>query len=285
MDGYAEAGPDTGSRTMRARRGTLVRAWTESERRAGDAKPRGRLAKRGRNMRINPEISETSIVLVGSFTPAIFTPAWFVLHGLLPKGTDEIAKLEVAHPQVTSFSAERLILNVIPERFSVETVQAPDVRVLDLVVRTFKEHLNHTPLKTFGINRSVHFRVRSPAERDRIGRMLVPVEPWGAWGEELGLDGTHGGMTSLTMSQIDPKGRPKGGRINVKVEPLRPNRRRKNRSVRERQRSLCRERRSASRGGGRHRAARRKLRGVSRSQQPTHRSHRESGKISGRLMS
>ena len=26
-------------------------------------------------------------------------------------------------------------------------------------------------------------------------------------------------MTSLTMSQVDPEGRPKGGRINVKVEP------------------------------------------------------------------
>ena len=41
----------------------------------------------------------------------------------------------------------------------------------------------------------------------------------GRVGEELGLDGTHGGMASLTMSQMDPKGRPKGGRINVKVEP------------------------------------------------------------------
>ncbi|MDE0459948.1 MAG: hypothetical protein OXI15_21875 [Chromatiales bacterium] len=170
-------------------------------------------------MRINPEISGTSIVLVGSFNPAIFTPAWFELHGLLPDGASEIAEVEVVHPQATSFTAEWLILNVIPERFSVETVQAPDVRVLDLVVRTFKEHLSHTPLTTLGINRSVHFRVRSMAERDRIGRTLAPVEPWGAWREELGSDGMHGGMTSLTMSQIDPEGRPKGGRINVKVEP------------------------------------------------------------------
>ena len=26
-------------------------------------------------------------------------------------------------------------------------------------------------------------------------------------------------MTSLTMSQVDPEGRPKGGRLNVTVEP------------------------------------------------------------------
>ena len=49
--------------------------------------------------------------------------------------------------------------------------------------------------------------------------VLAPVEPWGTLGEELGLDGEHGGMTSLTMSQVEPKGRPAGGRINVQVEP------------------------------------------------------------------
>ena len=170
-------------------------------------------------MRIAPEISTTSIVLVGNFNPAIFTPAWFELHGLLPKGTADIAKLGVARSQATSFNAEWLNLNVLLERFSVETVQAPDVRIRDLVVRTFREHLNHTPLKAVGINRSVHFNLKSLADRDRIGRKLAPIEPWGAWAEELGLDGTHGGMTALTMSQIDPDGRPKGGRINVTVEP------------------------------------------------------------------
>lgn len=170
-------------------------------------------------MLIVPEISGTSIVLVGSFNPAIFTPAWFEMHRLLPEGTAEFAKLEVAHAQATAFSAEWLNLNVMAERFSVETVQAPDVRVRDLVVRTFREHLNHTPLKALGINRSVHFNVKSLEDRDRIGRMLAPIEPWGKWAQELGLDGTHGGMTSLTMTQADPGGRPKGGRINVKIEP------------------------------------------------------------------
>ena len=94
-------------------------------------------------MRIVPEISGTSIVLVGSFNPAIFTPAWFELHGLLPKGTAESAALELAHPQATVFNAEWLNLNVGIERLMAETTQSPDVRVRDLMVRTFKEHLNH----------------------------------------------------------------------------------------------------------------------------------------------
>lgn len=170
-------------------------------------------------MRIAPEISGTSVVLVGSFNPAIFTPAWFELHELLPQGTSEVATLEIAHGQATVFNTDWLHLNVVPERLTVETSQAPDVRIRDLVVRTFKEYLNHTPLNALGINRNVHFNVKTLEDRDRIGRTLAPVEPWGEWAEELGLDGMYGGMTSLTMTQVDPEGRPKGGRINVKVEP------------------------------------------------------------------
>ena len=45
------------------------------------------------------------------------------------------------------------------------------------------------------------------------------MEPWGTWKDDLGLNGMHGGMTSLTMSQRKPEGRPEGGSINVKVEP------------------------------------------------------------------
>ena len=70
-----------------------------------------------------------------------------------------------------------------------------------------------------GINRDVHFRVRDFSERDRIGRTLAPIEPWGTWGRDLGPDGRDGGMTSLTMTQVNPGGRPDGGQINVTVEP------------------------------------------------------------------
>ena len=170
-------------------------------------------------MRIEPEISSVSVVLLGKFNPAIFTPAWFALHGLLQKGAAESAQLQIAHQQVTAFSADWLRLEVTPERFSVETSQAPHIRLRDLVARVFKEHLYHTPLNAFGINRNVHFPVPSFADQDRIGRTLAPVEPWGAWGQNLGLDGEHSGMKSLTMSRSNPEGRPKGDSINITVEP------------------------------------------------------------------
>ena len=170
-------------------------------------------------MRIEPEISGVGIVVRGDFNPAIFTPAWFALHGLLPKSVADNADLKVAHKQVTAFDADWLRLQVTVDSFSADTSQAPRVRVRDLVVRVFKEHLIHTPLRAFGVNHYVHFQLGSAEERNRIGRALAPTAPWGACGHDLGLDSEHGGMTSLTMSQLRPEGRAAGGQINVTVEP------------------------------------------------------------------
>ena len=170
-------------------------------------------------MRIEPEISGVTIVLLGHFNPAIFAPAWFALHGLLPEKVAESADLKVAHNQLTSFSADWLTLQATTERFSAETVQAPYVRLRDLVTRVFKEYLPHTPATQLGINRQVHFKVKSAAERDRIGRTLAPAQPWGQWGERFERGIGQGGLRSLTMLQIAPEGRETTDQINVTVEP------------------------------------------------------------------
>lgn len=170
-------------------------------------------------MRIEPEINGVEIVLVGEFNPAVFTPAWFALHEFLPERAADGAEVEIIHPQLTDFSFDWLGLRVTTDRFVVGSVLAPHVRVHDFVRRVFTERPGHSSLRAFGINRGVHFPVRDRAQMDRIGRILAPVEPWGDWGRDLEPDGKHGGMTSLTMSQVIIEGRPSDDRINVKVEP------------------------------------------------------------------
>ena len=91
----------------------------------------------------------------------------------------------------------------------------PHIRICDLVVRVFKEHLYHTPVSAFGINRIVHFDAGSFGARDRLGRTLAPVEPWGNLGLELGLDEERGGMLSLKMLQ----GKTEKGWFTSTVEP------------------------------------------------------------------
>lgn len=170
-------------------------------------------------MRIEPEIGGVTIVLLGNFNPAIYTPAWFAMHGLLPKSAADSATDETVHSEVAAFGFDWLRLTATTDRFQCTTAQAPLAQVRDFVVSVFGDHLRHTPLRACGVNRYVHFQVRSPDERDRIGRKLAPVEPWGIWGEVLGLDGKDGGMTSLTMSRNNPENRPDDDTINITVEP------------------------------------------------------------------
>lgn len=170
-------------------------------------------------MRIEPTIDSANIVLLGNFNPSILTPAWFVHHRLLPDGAEATAKLHVAHPEVTAFDAEWLELRAHQDRFFAATAEAPYIRIRDLVLRVFGEHLDHTPVTALGINRVVHFRVANPAARDRVGRTLAPTGVWGTWSTALEPGAEKGGMTSLTMTQVNPEGRPSGGRISVTVEP------------------------------------------------------------------
>lgn len=170
-------------------------------------------------MRIEPEIGGANVVVVGEFNPAIFTPAWFALHGLLPGSAADDAEAVFVASEFAAFSFDWLVLEVMAERFEVRTAQEPLVRVCDLVAKIFHERLDDAPVTALGINREVHFRVENREARDRIGRALAPVEPWGALGSNLGLDRPHGGLASLTMSGIHPGGRPAEDRINVTVEP------------------------------------------------------------------
>lgn len=159
------------------------------------------------------------MVLLGSLNPAIFTPAWFAMHGLLAGGLAANAKVDVVTPQLAVFSTEWMTLSVDQDRFVCGTTQEPYVRVHDLVVRTFKEYLPHTPLRSFGINKQVHFRLADSATRRRLGHRLAPIDPWTACRAHLDLEGDRNGLRSVKMSQIDPPDRPPGGEINVTVEP------------------------------------------------------------------
>ena len=97
-------------------------------------------------MRITPQMDTVSVAVVGYFNPAIFTPAWFALHELLPQGAATSAELNLAHPEITQFQSDWLNLQVTRDRFVAQTTQAPYIRVCDLAVRVFKDHLPHTPL-------------------------------------------------------------------------------------------------------------------------------------------
>src|ERR1019366_9517037 len=80
------------------------------------------------------EIDGASIVLIGKFNPAIFQPAWLGACNLLRKEEVEDAVIGMVNPQVTSFSAHWLTIQVLAERFTASTADPAQYQALrDLV--------------------------------------------------------------------------------------------------------------------------------------------------------
>lgn len=160
----------------------------------------------------------TSVVLVGIFEPAKFTPAWFVESGLLPKTVAEEAVLHM-QPGVCEFQLNWLHFHADVQRIQVEVSQAPYNRVRELVVNMFKNYPLPAQFYVLGINRQVHFLAKNPASRNVIWRFLAPSDTWNERVKDSDIGSGIFEMTSLKMRQSQIEGRPLGDRVNVIIEP------------------------------------------------------------------
>jgi hypothetical protein len=162
------------------------------------------------------EVNGASVVLTGSFNPAIFQPQWFVRQNLLPAEEGEKAEIKVITPQVTEFQTERFIIQVTMDRFA--AVSKPDANpapLRDLVAGTFFT-LEHTPLKALGLNRDMHFAMPSEEEWNQVGDRLVPKDVW------TGILRGRVGMRSLLIQAEVPgfaDTKQEETRLSVKIEP------------------------------------------------------------------
>jgi hypothetical protein len=156
----------------------------------------------------------------GSFNPSIFQPSWLQLQGIITAEEAEAATVEIIHPEIARFQVPGLQFDVQTERFVLHGAAEPFVRAADIFSITFGEKLSHTPISSAGVNYWAHVRLRDWKQRQRFGRMLAPVEPWGHFGEllESGERALAGGFSTLRMrAAYPPYG--EGGAINVAVQP------------------------------------------------------------------
>jgi hypothetical protein len=161
---------------------------------------------------MRPEIEGASIVLLGSFNPVIFQPAWFAAQGLIRDQESQDAKIELIHEAFVKFSMEWLTIEVHQQRFLSSTHQKPYYNILrDLVVGAFKI-LTHTPIHSLGINFDFHFPMESEDTWHAVGHRVAPKEPWKGILEKPGL-------RSLAMEGARPD--EYKGVITVRVEPSR----------------------------------------------------------------
>lgn len=176
-------------------------------------------------MRIKPKFDNVSVVLLGSFNPGIFQPAWFAQHGMIgDKEAENPGDMLQLKDQVVTFRVGMFGLNVQPDRFDITSLDDPHEHIKDLVVSCFGEYLPHTPVSALGINRNVHFEVGNFEIRDYVGSRLAPKDAWGEWGKEIekAHDETidkRGGMLSITMLQNNLQLDGYKGSVQAKVEP------------------------------------------------------------------
>ena len=80
-------------------------------------------------MRITPEISATSLVLIGAFNPRIFQPEWFARCGIIGESESKGAVLHIVHRQLTAFSLDWLNFEASADRAAFESAASPFVRL------------------------------------------------------------------------------------------------------------------------------------------------------------
>lgn len=175
----------------------------------------------GPDLAVEIERSHWSIVLLGSFNPSIFHPAWFAKNEVISQEHAESSDVSVIHNEVASMTlGNQIRVTCEANRFQVEVSKAPEIILLDLVSKVFGDLLPHSRVPSFGINKSVHFRASSSEKRTEIGRMFAPTEPWGDFGARIqSSEGEQvGGLMSLRMREIKNDDETTGS-LEARIEP------------------------------------------------------------------
>lgn len=126
------------------------------------------------------EIFGSSIVAIGDFNPAIFSPDWLERNGLLGAQDAEAARQGpsfIASHQVSVFETEWFAVQVLENQFSLTSKGALSPAFMDLAVGILTL-VRHTPITAIGLNFMGHFKLASEAEYHKVGDVLAPKIIW-----------------------------------------------------------------------------------------------------------
>lgn len=143
-----------------------------------------------------------------------------MLKGIEPDSGEHNTNTQVVHEDIARFTIDTVSYHVEKSRFVINTTTGPWIRLADKARSIFGDHLIHTPVKAFGINRTYHFNLQNLEKRTRLGRTLAPIDPWGDFGRQLDTNDPEmtGGMTVLIMTRITQLDKARV-ETNVKIEP------------------------------------------------------------------
>ena len=162
-----------------------------------------------------PEIENASIVLIGSFNPAILHPEWLAHQSLIRPEEAKQAEVEVVSRQLTVIRLSWFELQVLENRFSATATDPAHFQTLQECVMGIFALLEFTPISAMGLNQEMHFRMRDPETWASLENALAPKEPWARI-----LPGRRDGAPTLqTLSLSGNRDGSSAERLIVKIEP------------------------------------------------------------------
>src|SRR3712207_6425899 len=128
-----------------------------------------------------------SVVLVGSFNPRIFQPAWLASNGLVRQAEADAAKVEIIHPEVSAVRYDGFRLQVTGDQYSITTQDERYTETSRDLTASIFQLLHHTPVHQMGINVELHFRMKSEDSWHAFGHLVSPKDIWEGTLKEPGL--------------------------------------------------------------------------------------------------
>lgn len=150
-----------------------------------------------------------NVVFVGSYNPAIFSPAWVRNSKLISVDDGSEPSINLIHPDISDFELSDVQITVERNRFRLSSKVYGIEILVGISQVLFNDLLPQTPNSAVGVNFSEHIDFGSFADRNKVGRILAPIGPWGAWAENFDNPDfrLNGGMSSLSMKKsysVDP---------------------------------------------------------------------------------
>lgn len=131
-------------------------------------------------MAYTPEILTSSIIAVGAFNPAIFSPDWLERNELIGSEDADVARQGaslIVSQQVTAYETKWFALQVVENQFSLTSKDALSPAFKDLAVSIF-QLVPHTPVTAIGLNFLAHFKMANEADYHKVGDQLAPKDIW-----------------------------------------------------------------------------------------------------------
>ncbi|MCR9025493.1 hypothetical protein NW939_12815 [Aeromonas caviae] len=164
-------------------------------------------------------IAGTSIVLLGSFNPDVFTVGWLLHHELIGEDSVDSSNPGINIPfEVARINLKDCWVVVEKNKLVISTTSSPYTFISDLAVNILILIGPSCVVEKIGFNYEEHYMF-TPQEREDIGLALAPRAVWGDWGKALhnsDLSNPQNGLRTMTMKQSELYDRVDGS-INVTV--------------------------------------------------------------------